>query len=333
MAEDHRPGAVYWIDHFVVPTNDLPVHCSFMANALGARVGHQGGLTTSQRQHRSPLRVFHKIGHYHSIGSFLQDRTLPPAQELGNATASKGFFVRAGDLDQHIRRLDEHNVPHTDPIATSEGGEEGTVVYFLDPDGNQFEFWAPRHMPPGAMEADNPTRVGRVSHATLEARDLSRTAEFISQYCAVDPIQSADIPSDTLVFRLEGGGRLIFKQVDELSERTGGHNLWFGQHLALTVRDDEFLGSYQRFWDNLPESEYIPFSDPNGPSFDEKQLPPRTELHGPAALSERREEFLKQRGTYFYDWDDNAFHLVGGKPQGGSMAHYAVVADERLFFA
>ena len=326
MSKEHRPGAVFWIDHYVVPTNDLLKCVEFVKNVLGGVVHHQLPLTTKARKRRIPIGVFSKVGHYHSIGSFLQDKMLPPTKGLGEGTPRHGYFLRAGDIDNHLRRLDEHNVPHTDPIRTSEFGEEGTAVYFEDPDGNQYEFWAPRHMPPGAMEADNPARIGRISHVVLESRDLSRTAEFYSRFLGVDPIHNADIPKETLAIRLLGGGRMIYKQVDELDGRTGGHNVWYGQHRALTVLNDEFMVAYRRLWDNLPESEYVPFSSAEGIPVDEKTLPPRTELHGQVALGLRQN--VHSRGTYFYDWENNAFHFVGGRPLDSDMAHYDYGYDD-----
>ena len=326
MSREHRPGAVFWIDHYVVPTNDLPKSLDFIKNILGGVFYHQLPLTTKARQRRVPIGVFSKVGHYHSVGSFLQDKMLPPTQGLGKGTPRHGYFVRAGDIDKHLRRLDQHNVPHTDPIKTSVEGEEGTAIYFEDPDGNQYEFWAPRQMPAGAMEADNPTRIGRISHVVLESRDLSRTAEFYGRFLGVDPIKSADVPKDKLALRLVGGGRIIYQQVDELDERTGGHNVWYGHHRALTVMNDEFMTAYKGLWDNLPESEYVPFSSAEGAPVDEKTLPPRTELHGQIALGLRKSAHA--RGTYFYDWDNNAFHFVGGTPLDSDMTHYDYGYDD-----
>ena len=324
MAEDQRPGAVYWIDHYVVPTNDLLRHVDFTTNVLGAQPSHRLGLTTQAVQRYTPLGVFSKIGHYHSCGSFLQDRPLPAPNELGQGTPRYGYYVRRADLDEHLRRLDENHCPHTDPVEVSDGGEAGTAVYFTDPDGNQYEFWAPRSMPPVAMEADNPVRIGRISHVVFESRDLERTVDFYGMYCGLDPIRNADIPRDSVVFRLEAGGRLVFKYASELSPRTGGHNLWKGQHAALTVRNDEFRFAYDRMWAALPEAAYQRYTGVAAP--DERGLPARTETHGVIARGERASSV--SRGTSFYDWDTNCFHLTGGVPLDGSMAHYGRGYDD-----
>ena len=49
--------------------------------------------------------------------------------------------------------MDRTNVGYKreDEIA----GEEGTALYFRDPDGNQYELWATDTPPPSAMEGDN----------------------------------------------------------------------------------------------------------------------------------------------------------------------------------
>jgi hypothetical protein len=69
-------------------------------------------------------------------------------------------------------------------VKTTADGDEGTVIYLADPDGNQYEFWAPAHMPEGAMEICTSEKVGRISHAVYGSRDLVRTAAFFEKYVA-----------------------------------------------------------------------------------------------------------------------------------------------------
>jgi len=88
--------------------------------------------------------------------------------------------------------------------------------------------------------------------------------------------------------------------------------------VALTVRNDEFVYAYDRLWEGLPESTHKRYS---GPVPDETDFPPRTEMHGPTALGEHGGPI--DRGTTFYDHDQNCFHFGGGIPLDGSMAHYA----------
>src|SRR5205823_13742371 len=137
-----------------------------------------------------------------------------------------GFFVRAEDIEGHLRRFDELGVEHSDPKRISDGGDEGTVVYFRDPDANEYELWAPRSLPPGAMDSDNPTGLGRISHVVLESRDLDRTRDFNGQLFSLDEIYSAGIPKDVLAYRLAGGGRMLFQKIDPDAETRGGQQ-WF----------------------------------------------------------------------------------------------------------
>lgn len=323
------PGTVYWIDHFVVPVNDLPRWRSFMTDAFGARFEHEAGLTTAARAQRAPVRSFFAVGHYHHIGGFLQERVLPAASALGAGMPRHAFYIRAGDIDEHLRRLDAAGVPYAGPIATSENGEDGTAIYFADPDGNQYEFWAPKHQPPGAMENDNPARIGRISHAVLESLDLERAADYYERFCGLERIVNDDVAADTVAMRLASGGRLVFKRVAALSPRTGGHNLWAGQHIALTVGDDAFIDAYRQIWNGLPESEYRPYSG-ESIAVDERTLPPRTELHGRQARGEATNSL--GRGTFVYDCDGNNFHLVGGRPLDTNYAHYVAGKDENFTF-
>ena len=77
------------------------------------------------------------------IGAFLQPENYPPAKKLGKDMPRCGFYIRPEDIGTHLRRLDQHKIVHSEPIKTAAEGEEGTVIYFADPDGNQYEFWAP----------------------------------------------------------------------------------------------------------------------------------------------------------------------------------------------
>jgi catechol 2,3-dioxygenase-like lactoylglutathione lyase family enzyme/predicted enzyme related to lactoylglutathione lyase len=317
-------GAVHWIDHYAVPTNDLGRHLEFVEQALGGRLNLRLGLTTQGRIRRQPIAVFHSIGHYHSVGGFLQERMLPEPDDPG-AAPRIGFFARRADLAEHIARLERVGVPHTGIVDHADYGEDGWSVYFRDHDGNQYELWAPAQMPAGAMESDNTTRVGRISHAVLESRDVHRAAEFYVTFCGMQRIE-AGISEQRVALKLLGGGLLVLDRVDVLSDRTGGHNHWRGQHLALTVDDDDFVRAYERFWDALPESDYVPYSAEGAPD-DERHRPPRTELHGLQARGERDNGF--RRGTFVYDWDGNNFHLVGGTPLDGGMTHYELGQDEK----
>ncbi|MPZ13221.1 MAG: hypothetical protein GEU73_02130 [Chloroflexi bacterium] len=310
MLEDQRPGSVYWIDHYVVGTNDLDRWMDFHERILGAR-------PYGQVDERRQIGAFQKLTHCHH-GGFVQKNPLPATRGLGKECPRYGFFTRQEDIDGHLRRLDQHQVPHSDPIHTSAEGEDGTVIYWEDPDGNEFEFWAPVHLPPGAMDDCGPLKVGRISHGVYESRDLQRTADFYHRFCALDPNQSSDIPGNTLVLPLAGGARDVYRQAEELGRRVGGRGEWRGLHAALVVRDEDYLPSYRRMWGELSEWEFDREKGllPEAP----ERLPARTALHGSAAGRKFKEVY--GRGDDFYDWDMNSFHFVGGVPERSSMAVY-----------
>jgi len=323
MRANPRTGSVVWIDHFVIPTNDLTAHGAFMEQVFGGYVRFRLPLTTQARLRGTPIGNFYQIGRYHDIGVFLQDKMLPPPKPLGEGYPRFGFFVRESDVDYHRCRLDELKVTHSDPVRTSQDGQEGTAIYFYDPCGNQYEFWAPKELPPGAMEADNPARVGRISHIVLESRDLGKTAAFYTELCGLDAIENADVAEHTLPLQLVGGGRIVYKQVAELDERSLGHNVWKGAHMALVVPDDDFVAAYQRFWDKLPESK-VPFGQES--TVKTAEIGPRTELHG--FIANYGTPDPTKRGTYVYDPDTTGFHLMGGEALDGDFAHYAYGWDD-----
>src|SRR5207237_9071455 len=121
------------------------------------------------------------------------------------------WFIRAEEIAEHLRRLDANGIAYSGPTRTREEGEEGTAIRFADPDGNPLEFWAPARMPDGAMDHESTVRVGRVASATFESRDLAKTTDFYSRYCGLDPLRSADVSPDTVVFPLAAAGRLDLK--------------------------------------------------------------------------------------------------------------------------
>lgn len=326
MASEPWQETVYWLDHYVLPTNDLLKWLDFSVNVLGAKPGRFGGMRTSERLGRRPMRwairCFAQGGRYHSNGAFLQDEMLPPSAGPGAGMPRYGYYVRAEDVDDHLRRLDAFAVSHTTAARTSEDGEAGTAVSFEDPDGNQYEFWAPARMPEGAMDSDNPLRVGRISHVVQESRDLARTADFYAGVCSIEPIENADVPEDTLVLGLAGGGRMIFKRVERLGGRSGGRQMWTGVHTALAVPADRYAPMYERLWAALPEI-------PSGRA--------RLEREVVCALPAHTEQHLHQdtgfggvvpRGRDFLDDDTNTYHFTGGAPVAGSMVNYALGSDD-----
>ena len=302
-------GTVHWIDHVVVGTNDIATWVDWAVDAIGMAPGHIGGLTTDQRKNDRPIAIFLDIGDGSChMGAFLQSEQMPPAKELGQDFPRYGFFIRPEDIDTHLRRLDDHGIAHSDPVTTKAEGDDGTAIYFQDPDGNQFEFWAPVSMPKGAMEVATAVGVGRVASATLGSRNLQRTAAFFADYCDLTPIESSEIPEDAVAFALAGGGRVVYHLVDEVDERLTGHGPWFALHTALTVAEDAFFPNYRRMWDGIPEE--TDTKEALGLSREQEDaLVARTGLHG--SPSGRKWKATYERGDEFYDADGHAFHFVG----------------------
>jgi len=323
MAEiDWRPGAVHWIDHFVAPTNDMVKWEKFIEGALGGRLGHRGGLSTVQYNRGGYVRSFYDVGR-HEIGGFLQLDMLPAPHPLGHGLPRYGFFVRPEDIAGHLRRFNELKVEHSDPLQISDGGDEGTVVYFRDTDANEYELWAPKHLPPGAMESGNPTGLGRISHVVLESRDLDRTLDFHGELLALDPIYSADIPKDRLVLRQAGGGRIIFQRIGPDDETRGGTQ-WFGVHSALAIRTEHWDEAYGRVWKRTKDGrKYMGYKDAPGIEKRRELTEPFTSHPGSVLRGEWGDP--NRRGENFCDWDNNEFHFTNGKFAPGDTSVYEVV--------
>ena len=320
MLEDQRPGTAYWVDHYVVPTADVPRWAAFYENVLGAvtRVNDR-----PRRPDRPPGLQFTDLGMSH-VGGSRSDEPLKPS----TGAPRYSWFIRPEEIEEHLRRLDANGVAHSGAVKTSEEGEEGTAIRFADPDGNPLELWAPTRLPEGAMHGETSAKVGRIAAAAFETRDLARTIDFYSTYCGLDPLRSSDVAADTAVFPLAAGGRLVFKKVDKLGLRTGGHWLYHALHTALVVRDEEFAPALDRMYRDLPESDYDPDVAPTFTPEEAETMPARTGIHGNPGGPEWKRAL--GRGDSFYDWDTNIFHFVGGQPVGGSMAVYEPVSQRLL---
>ena len=305
---ERRVGTVHWIDHFVTCTNDIHRWVAFQVAVLGAVPW--AGFPEAMRSRGMFLDLARC-----RIGAFVADDPLPPTRGLGTGLPQYGFYVQPADLDAHVRRLDEAGAVHGAPVRISTEGDAGTSVAWQDPDGNQFAFWAPDRMPEGAITDCGPLRVGRISHAVFESRDLERTAAMFARYCALEAEPGTD--ADVLVLRLGAGGRIVFRKVDTLQGRTTGCGLP-DAHTALLVHTDDFFANYARLWAELPEWDFDPFA--RKPIANPGSLEPRTVLHPTPAG--KRLKALTQRGDDFFDWDTNMFHFYGGTPVGDSLAVY-----------
>lgn len=326
MTEDQRPGAVYWIDHYVVGTNDLARSEEFYGRVLGAEARRANGALLTDQERELPQRFLWTSGSFH-FGSFVQPGPLPQSRGLGVELPRYGYFVRQSELDDHLRRLDQHHVNHSDPVRTSAEGQPGVAICWEDPDSNQLEFWAPDRLPDGAMDGEGPLHVGRGSGVTFGVRDLARSVDFFNMVCSVDPIYSADIPSDTASFGLPGGGRIVLKKVDDLPKRTVAHSPWRVMHTALAVPDEDFMSAYRRLWDKLPEWDFD-VTVQTMPWEEAEALPARTGVHSDFDAPWKK---VLGRGQTFYDWDTNACHFYPAQRINGSMATY-VPGDIRAYY-
>ncbi|HZD41164.1 MAG TPA: hypothetical protein VE131_10610, partial [Terriglobales bacterium] len=186
---------------------------------------------------------------------------------------------------------------------------------------NQYEFWAPIHIPAGAMEICTEEKVGRISHAVYGARELGRTAAFFKKYCGMKEERHPQMAEGTLVLRLQAGPRIIYRAVDKVDERVAGHSPWWDMHTAFTVREEDFFPAYHRLWEGLPE-EAGPKENLKDSRDKEDAFPARSGLHRSPVGYQWKE--IYRRGDEFYDWDGHAFHFYGGRPltKDGSLALY-----------
>lgn len=305
MATDQPHAAAYWIDHFVVPVNNVERWKGFMEHVLG---GQAAGGDANRLS-------FMSVGLHHLGGSY-QESKLPELAGLGQGLPRYGFYVRPADLDRHLRRFEEYGVQFTDPARTAAYGESGTSVLFCDPDGNQYELWAPDELPRGALDSGNDLGLGRISHAVLESGDLGKSAEFHSRYLGIERVEGADIPDRLAVLQLAGGGHLILQEIAPDTVTRGGE-AYGGGHTAFAVRDEEWDLVHERLWDGLPEG-------PTEARGSRPEAGPRR-LHEP--WTQQRQSMLNRgistpRGYSFCDWDNNRFHFMRGQFAPGDTVYF-----------
>ena len=116
MKDVEPRGAVHWIDHYVVGTNDLSNWADWANKATGLPLRPINGLTTNMRKKNTPIFCFMWWdGGSCRIGAFLQPENYPPAKELGKDMPRCGFYIRPEDIGTHLRRLDQHKIVHSEP--------------------------------------------------------------------------------------------------------------------------------------------------------------------------------------------------------------------------
>ena len=92
MADDELRGAVHWIDHFVVGTNDLVAWADWAVNATGVAPSPIRGVTTAARKRNQPFQCFLWWDDPSCrMGAFLQSEMYPPSKELGHDTHAPGL--------------------------------------------------------------------------------------------------------------------------------------------------------------------------------------------------------------------------------------------------
>ena len=350
MAETLRRKIPHWIDHVGIGTNNINAWYEWSSMVLGLKPCPIDGLTTHERKRNVVVHGFLNITDSdsddvepgespHHVGVFVAHEILPRnTAELGKATPSVAFYALPEDMDAHRERLEQadefarnpgpglstlagtrlqRGIPYSDPVRTTIGGEEGTVLYFEDPDGNQWEFWAPDEMPDGAMNNRTPFGVGRIARLSFGCAELERNAKFFSRYCGLEPI-ATESNFDTLVMPLVGGPRIIYQRLDGHDARAR-EKVGAGVHAALSLPADDLIPMLEEMWADLPENE----PDGSGIVADEGEfLPPHTEMHS-SPVGRRWKEMLG-RGDFFSDWDGNLFHFFGiySNREDGALIDY-----------
>lgn len=126
---------IKWLDHGVMPTNDLGRAIQFYTEVLGAQIEDIANVTTETfTSGRGMMRCFMRLGPTR-FGVFLQHEQLPPSEGLIGSPCYE-WEVGDADLGRAIGSLDEHGVEYQGPCEGPAGYPVAKQVFFNDPDGN-----------------------------------------------------------------------------------------------------------------------------------------------------------------------------------------------------
>jgi catechol 2,3-dioxygenase-like lactoylglutathione lyase family enzyme len=126
---------IKWLDHGVMPTNDLGRAIDFYTNVLGAQIEEIKSVTTeSLNGGRGAMRCFMRLGPTR-FGVFLQREELPPQDGLVGGPCYE-WEVGDEDLGRAVASLSAHDVVYEGPLEGPPGYPVAKQVFFNDPDGN-----------------------------------------------------------------------------------------------------------------------------------------------------------------------------------------------------
>lgn len=126
---------IKWLDHGVMPTNDLGRAILFYRDVLGAEIERLDQITTEVLTgSRGMMRCFMKLGPSR-FGLFLQHEQLPPPDGLTGSPCYE-WEVRQADLPHVVQSLEQHSVEYEGPVDGPPGYPIAKQVFFNDPDGN-----------------------------------------------------------------------------------------------------------------------------------------------------------------------------------------------------
>lgn len=126
---------IKWLDHGVMPTNDLGRAIEFYTHVLGAEIEEIKSVTTETlKGGRGAMRCFMRLGPSR-FGVFLQRKDLPPVDGL-NGSPCYEWEVSDSDLDRAIGSLEAHGIERQGPVEGPPGYPVAKQVFFNDPDGN-----------------------------------------------------------------------------------------------------------------------------------------------------------------------------------------------------
>lgn len=176
-------ASVKWIDHGVVPTNDLGHAVLFYRDVLGADIQvldsistealhylarqlaatdrarpddssarpSDGGTRPEAADRRSTMNCFMRLGPTR-FGLFLQREPLPPVDRMSR-TPCYEWAIAEGDLPRALAFFDQYEVEHELPIRGADEYPLAQQIFFTDLDGNHAALCVLRANPPDATPA------------------------------------------------------------------------------------------------------------------------------------------------------------------------------------
>lgn len=218
-----------WLDHFVVPVDDLIVAEEFYLQVFGGVITKRNGLNVRQRKRGAVPHTFIQIGGKR-MGVYLQSEERPtPVDARGLPTYS--FTTTERGLEELGEELNRWGVKFAGPVRNAHPFADQSL-FFTDPAGNHYCVYTAKA---ASAPANNVTgRMTSVGYIELEAPDVEASIGFYHDVLGFE-VQSRAANSKQATLKMASGQTLILTEAAFSSKGLVMSRKVPGPHIAFYV--------------------------------------------------------------------------------------------------